>query len=318
MPTLRAPYQRAAANVFSTSASTTARWKLAQRSASSWSPGDHPSPCARTCRSTAVFSPLKLKSHCPFFRGSLRSGCVIRATGKRRARSLPVLARRSITGPPGYPRPSSFATLSYASPAASSRVRPMARYSPGARTSYRLVWPPDTTSTIAGSGSGPCWRNSDSMWPARWCTGTSGRFHDAASDFANDTPTSSDPTSPGPCVTATAPRSFAVTAAPPARARPRRRCRGCAGATPVRARRRPTRDGSRPATPRRSTARPTAARRRPTSSTTAAAVSSHDVSMPRMCIDPPSPLPSAPQDVSVPRPRDSATRRTAPCTPRAR
>ena len=34
-------------------------------------------------------------------------------------------------GPPGYPSPSSFATLSYASPAASSRVRPISRYIPG-------------------------------------------------------------------------------------------------------------------------------------------------------------------------------------------
>ena len=34
-----------------------------------------------------------------------------------------------------------------------------------------------------------------------------------AAAFANDTPTSSDPTSPGPCVTATAPRSGQADAA---------------------------------------------------------------------------------------------------------
>ncbi len=43
-------------------------------------------------------------------------------------------ARRSMTGPPGYPRPSSLATLSYASPAASSRVRLRRSYWPGRST----------------------------------------------------------------------------------------------------------------------------------------------------------------------------------------
>ena len=42
------------------------------------------------------------------------------------------------------------------------------------------------------------------MWPARWWTGTSGFSIEAASDLANCRPTSSEPTSPGPCVTATA------------------------------------------------------------------------------------------------------------------
>ena len=42
-------------------------------------------------------------------------------------------ASRSTTGPPGYPRPSSLATLSYASPAASSRVRPSSSYDPAPR-----------------------------------------------------------------------------------------------------------------------------------------------------------------------------------------
>src|SRR5258707_7222925 len=37
--------------------------------------------------------------------------------------------------------------------------------------------------------------------------------YDQAIDLAKDTPTSSDPTNPGPCVTATAPRSVHVTAA---------------------------------------------------------------------------------------------------------
>ena len=39
-------------------------------------------------------------------------------------------ARASILGPPGYPRPIALATLSKASPAASSRVRPSISYTP--------------------------------------------------------------------------------------------------------------------------------------------------------------------------------------------
>jgi hypothetical protein len=44
--------------------------------------------------------------------------------GKSNACGLPLDERRSITGPPGKPSPSSFATLSNASPIASSRVVP--------------------------------------------------------------------------------------------------------------------------------------------------------------------------------------------------
>ena len=75
MPTLRAPSHRAASNVRSSSTSTTTRWKLAQMSAISDAGSAAPAPSAfaarprgsmpvrsRTSRSTAVFSPLKLKS----------------------------------------------------------------------------------------------------------------------------------------------------------------------------------------------------------------------------------------------------------------
>ena len=79
---------------------------------------------------------------------------------------------------------------------------PAARRPPRAGTRYRLVCPPDTTSTTAGSGISPPSRTSDSMWPARWCTGTNGTSRDHASDLANDSPTRSEPTRPGPCVTA--------------------------------------------------------------------------------------------------------------------
>ena len=50
------------------------------------------------------------------------------------ARSFPSAASLSMIGPPGYPSPSSFATLSYASPAASSLVRASRRYTPGSGT----------------------------------------------------------------------------------------------------------------------------------------------------------------------------------------
>jgi hypothetical protein len=67
------------------------------------------------CTDTAVFSPENENSK-PL-RSSIDRGNAI-------AFASPSRARRSITGPPGYPSPSSFATLSKASPAASSRVHP--------------------------------------------------------------------------------------------------------------------------------------------------------------------------------------------------
>ena len=53
--------------------------------------------------------------------------------GSFNASDDPSRARRSISGPPGYPRPSHRATLSYASPAASSIVSPSTSCSPGPR-----------------------------------------------------------------------------------------------------------------------------------------------------------------------------------------
>ena len=80
-----------------------------------------------TCRITAVLMPLNEKSSRPASPGAFRSRCVMRVIGNGIARSLPSPASLSMIGPPGYPRPSSFATLSYASPAASSLVRAMSR-----------------------------------------------------------------------------------------------------------------------------------------------------------------------------------------------
>ena len=60
----------------------------------------------------------------------------------------------------------------------------------------------DAGPVAAGTGISPPSRTSDSIWPARWCTGTNGTLRDHASDLANDRPTRSEPTRPGPCVTA--------------------------------------------------------------------------------------------------------------------
>ncbi len=61
---------------------------------------------------TAVFIPLKLKSKF--------SKCVF---GKSYS-GVPVFASLSTFGPPGYPKPTTLATLSNASPIASSLVLP--------------------------------------------------------------------------------------------------------------------------------------------------------------------------------------------------
>ena len=91
-------------------------------------------------------------------------------------------------------------------------------------------------------------------------------------------PTSSDPTSPGPCVTAIAARSRVASPLVPAPAAPRARSRADVRATPVPApRRRICRGVDLRSDHRRENARP--------SSTTAAAVSSHDDSMPRILTD---------------------------------
>ena len=151
IPTLRAPSQRAASNVRSSSASTTTRWKLAQMSATSdgrqrgaRGTGGRGFPAGRRAgaladeaqhrglqAAEAEVDPARDVRRQQAVGGRLRARCDPRASTARpesRTRGRCPRARaRSITGPPGYPRPSSFATLSYASPAASSRVRPIRR-----------------------------------------------------------------------------------------------------------------------------------------------------------------------------------------------
>ncbi len=124
----------------------------------------------------------------------------------------PSRAARSMCGPPGNGSPSTRATLSNASPAASSTVERRAGSTPlvTTSTSSRLEWPPLTSIATHGSGSAaPC-----SSWSTATCAG---QVVDAverlprpsASALAAATPTSSAPASPGPQVTAIASTSRA-------------------------------------------------------------------------------------------------------------
>ena len=118
-------------------------------------------------------------------------------------------------GPPGKGSPSSRATLSNASPAASSTVAPnsVTRSPPTCGTSSRDECPPDTSRATHGSSSGPCSSRSTATCADRWLTPYSGFPRASANALAAATPTSSAPASPGPAVTATASTSCAVTPA---------------------------------------------------------------------------------------------------------
>src|ERR1700683_5014928 len=149
---------------------------------------------------------------------------------------------------------------------------------------YRLVWPPDTTRTTAGKGISPCSSPMDSMCPARWCTATTGRPRAAAAALANATPTRSAPIRPGPRVTAIASTPDQSTAASAsARSTTPQMSRTCwreaiSGTMPPHSRWMAVWDAI---TFDRSThGRATS----PVVDTTAAAVSSHDVSIPRTFI----------------------------------
>ena len=120
------------------------------------------------------------------------------------ASGSPDIDSRSIAGPPGYPRPRKRATLSNASPAASSRVWPSRRYRPWPSMHTSIVWPPDTSSTTSGNVSSGSSRNAAYRCASRWLTDTNGTSQVSASAFAAETPTSSAPISPGPVVAATA------------------------------------------------------------------------------------------------------------------
>ena len=206
MPTLRAPYRRAAANSRLEQRldddALEARAEVGQflraRRAS-------PSPCARTCRSTAVLSPLKLKSQLAR-QSAARCDrrCVMRVVGKAHGAVVALRASRSMTGPPGIPEPEQLRHLVV-------------------RLARRIVARPADQPVVArraARGRGWCGRRTRRGRPpaaaaAPFCeeqrldvAGEVMHRHERqvrttpASDFANDRPTSSDPTRPGPCVTA--------------------------------------------------------------------------------------------------------------------
>ena len=128
-PASRRPASRQAASALLVSTSQTASWKDAATSATGTG---SPARCrASTQRATAVFSPENEKSN----RWAARSfgGGQAAREGDRRPAS-PARASRSMGGPPGNGSPSSRATLSNASPAASSMVAPSG-VTPRARSS---------------------------------------------------------------------------------------------------------------------------------------------------------------------------------------
>src|SRR5581483_131084 len=101
------PSASAARTVLPTSMRTATAWNEAATSATCASESG---ACRFTYCDTAVLIPLKENSRAP------KAMC---AMGKAMAAGSPARAVRSTIGPPGKPRPRSFATLSKASPAAS-------------------------------------------------------------------------------------------------------------------------------------------------------------------------------------------------------
>ncbi len=161
------------------------------------------------------------------------------------------------------------------------RASARARASPatsGRGTSSSIVWPPLASRHVNGGSRSVGRRKSDATCPCRWSTATSGSRRAHASAFAAATPTSSAPISPGPAVTPTASTSSSVAPAPASAS-------SITGATSSRCRRDAT-SGTTPPNRACSSAceATTFARISPSSVTTAAAVSSHDVSRPRITL----------------------------------
>ena len=170
---------------------------------------------ARTWRSTAVFSPLKLKSRSPVSCGALRSACVRRVVGKRDgpvvpARGEPVDDRTARDSPGQQLRDLviRFARRIVSRAAEQLVLAGLPRRDTGwcARRT-RPGRRPAAASRRAGAPATRCARRGDA--PA-----TSGRpARPRRAPSRTTTPTSSDPTRPGPCVTAIASRSRHATPA---------------------------------------------------------------------------------------------------------
>ena len=96
-----------------------------------------------------------------------RASAASSETGSRGRR--PRARARSISRPAGISQPEQLGRPCRRPPRPRHRAcGRAARSCQAAPTRYRLVCPPDTTSTTAGSGISPFSRTSDSMCPARW------------------------------------------------------------------------------------------------------------------------------------------------------
>ena len=198
MPTLRAPSQRAASNVRSSSASTTTRWKLAQMSATSCGvrrgerrvvgrcrPAARRSARARAA-DTAVFSPREAEIHPPrdvggsmpagaVGCGALRSACVSRARREIERAVVPLRATRSIDRPARIPEPEQLRHLVVRLPRRIvARAADRADSAPGFGHEIQAGVPARHDQHRRRQRHSPCASTSDSMCPARWCTGTTG------------------------------------------------------------------------------------------------------------------------------------------------
>ncbi len=263
------PSVRAASTALRVSTSHTASWKDAATSATGT--GSPESSRAWTHRATAVFSPEKEKSK----RCRSRSRPELSPRGKSMATEDPDRAARSMCGPPGKGSPSRRATLSKASPAASSIVAPSGSTEEvTSLTRSSEEWPPDTRRARHGSGRAPCSSWSTATWAARWFTPYSGLPSAIASDFAAATPTRSAPARPGPAVTArasTSPRLIPAVS----------QARWIVGTIASRWAREATSGTTPPYRACSSTEDATASARSAWPRTTPTPVSSHEVSMPR-------------------------------------
>ena len=243
-----------------------------------------------TCRSTAVFRPLKLKSarcssafskpggRTPTGPG-VRSLCVILKRGRSRRDRCRPCDRRSIDRPArvaeaeqlghlvvGLPR----RVVARAAEQVGTRRRRGTQIQAGvaARDDQH-----DRRQRQRRRCAGPATRCGRRGGGRRRAAGRA----TAPAPWRTDTPTSSEPTRPGPCVTATASRSRQPTpASASARSTHAADVADVLARRRARARRRPTRGGSRPARRRRSSGRATGVPASPVSSTTAAAVSSQE------------------------------------------
>ena len=234
-----------------------------------------------TWRSTDVFRPLKLKSRRPGRCGAFRSACVSRVFGNGIARSFPCVASRSIDRPARIPQPEQLGHL-----VVGLARRIVACTAQGVGTRRRGRRGKGWCGRPTRRGRPPAAASRRSRAPATRC-GRPGGGRARAARRAPRPAISRTRRRPAATRRGRAPasrqsRRTQATPLRPARARRRRRCRGCAVVPTAPARRRPTRGGS-------STCDATTLDRirhgragSPVSSTTAAAVSSHDVSMPRM------------------------------------